>query len=122
MQPMIDAHFGGGSLGEIVASLRAEDSQFAENTLELLGRNSPLSMACTVEMLHRMAGTRDVSVRRSNWNTASSTARLEHSDLVEGIRAAVIDKDRNPNWEYDMENLPQRGSRTYARPAWATTN
>ncbi|MCK0172397.1 enoyl-CoA hydratase/isomerase family protein [Aliiroseovarius sp. S1123] len=106
MQPMIDAHFGGGSLGEIVASLRAEDSQFAENTLELLGRNSPLSMACTVEMLHRMAGTRDVRTSLELEYRFVYRA-LEHSDLVEGIRAAVIDKDRNPNWEYDMENLPQ---------------
>ncbi|WP_298570027.1 enoyl-CoA hydratase/isomerase family protein [uncultured Aliiroseovarius sp.] len=105
MQPMIDAHFGGGSLGEIVASLKAEDSVFATNTLELLGRNSPLSMACTVEITHRLSTTYDV--RPSLQLEYRFVYRaLEQSDLMEGIRAAVIDKDRTPNWKHDLNTLP----------------
>ena len=29
---------------------------------------------------------------------------LEQSDLMEGIRAAVIDKDRTPNWKHDLDD------------------
>ncbi|SEW07831.1 Enoyl-CoA hydratase/carnithine racemase [Aliiroseovarius sediminilitoris] len=105
MQPMIDAHFGGGNLGDIVASLRGEDSVFASNALEVLSRNSPLSMACTVEMIHHLSTTRDV--RKSLELEYRFVYRaLEYSDLMEGIRAAVIDKDRTPNWKHSLDNLP----------------
>ncbi|WP_424944030.1 3-hydroxyisobutyryl-CoA hydrolase [Aliiroseovarius crassostreae] len=105
MQPMIDAHFGAQGLTGILASLRAEDSQFARNTLELLSRNSPLSMACTVEMIHRLAEA----------DTLRASLALEYrfvyraltqSDLIEGIRAAVIDKDRSPNWKHGLDDIP----------------
>ena len=103
MQPMIDAHFDGGSLGEIVTSLRTEDSVFATNALDLLGRNSPLSMACTVEMIHRLSTTHDVRASLELEYRFVYRA-LEQSDLMEGIRAAVIDKDRTPNWKHDLDD------------------
>ncbi|MDE9451777.1 enoyl-CoA hydratase/isomerase family protein [Aliiroseovarius sp. Z3] len=105
MQPMIDAHFGGGSLGEILSSLRSEDSAFASNTLDVLGRNSPLSMACTVEMIHRLSTAHDVRASLEMEYRFVYRA-LKQSDLMEGIRAAVIDKDRTPNWKHDLDDLP----------------
>ncbi|MBT2130749.1 enoyl-CoA hydratase/isomerase family protein [Aliiroseovarius lamellibrachiae] len=105
MQPMIDAHFGGRSLPAIIASLRAEDSQFATNTLELLERNSPLSMACAVDIIHRLQD--EGHVRPALMLEYRFVYRaLAQSDLIEGIRAAVIDKDRAPNWKHTLDNLP----------------
>lgn len=102
LQPLIDQHFGGGSLSAIVTSLKADDSQFAQNTLELLSRNSPLSMACAVEIMHQLH--EDSHVRHALCREYRFVYRaLEHSDLIEGIRAAVIDKDRTPTWKHALE-------------------
>ncbi|MCI2394572.1 enoyl-CoA hydratase/isomerase family protein [Aliiroseovarius sediminis] len=105
MQPMIDAHFGGGSLGEILHSLRNEDSVFTTNALEVLGRNSPLSMACTIDIVRQLSTTYDVRASLELEYRFVYRA-LEHSDLLEGIRAAVIDKDRTPHWKHDLDALP----------------
>lgn len=97
--PQIDAHFGGETLGDIVRSLRAEDSDFARDTLAALQRNAPLAMACTIAALHRLGGAPDI--RRALELEYRFTFRaMEQGDFLEGIRAAIIDKDRNPRWRH----------------------
>ncbi|WP_299842355.1 enoyl-CoA hydratase/isomerase family protein [uncultured Roseovarius sp.] len=105
-QAQIDALFGGDSLIDILNALRADDSDFATATLKALSRNSPLSMACAVEMTHRLRrpGT---TIRDALELEYRFTYRaMEHGDFLEGIRAAVIDKDRSPNWQHDLDNPP----------------
>ena len=102
----VNAHFGGETLGDIVNSLRADESDFAVNTLKTMSRNAPLSMACTVEMIHRLRGP-TADIRRALALEYRFTARaMEHGDFIEGIRAAIIDKDRNPTWKHDLATLP----------------
>ncbi|WP_372603922.1 enoyl-CoA hydratase/isomerase family protein [Actibacterium sp.] len=106
LRPKIDAHFGGETLGDIVRALRQDNSDFAVATLETMSRNSPLAMACTVEMMHRLRG-RD-TIRAALEQEYRFTHRApEHSDFLEGIRAAIIDKDKSPRWQHpDMANVP----------------
>jgi len=99
LRPQIDRHFAGETLGDIIRSLRAEDSDFARDTLKALARNAPLSMACTVEALHRLGDTPDI--RQALGLEYRFTFRaMEHADFLEGIRAAIIDKDRTPKWRH----------------------
>ncbi|MGC9368723.1 MAG: enoyl-CoA hydratase/isomerase family protein [Paracoccaceae bacterium] len=99
LQGAINTHFGGETFGDILRALKNDDSDFATETLKVLGRNSPLSMACTVEMLHRLRGTDDI--RRALELEYRFTHRaMEQADFLEGIRAAIIDKDRNPKWQH----------------------
>ncbi len=106
LRGQIDAMFAGETLGDIVNLLKAEDSEFAARTLKALNRNSPLAMGCAVEMIHRLRqGTPDI--RRALELEYRFTYRaMEKGDFLEGIRAAIIDKDRNPQWKHGLDALP----------------
>ncbi|RMF34050.1 MAG: enoyl-CoA hydratase/isomerase family protein [Alphaproteobacteria bacterium] len=69
-----------------------------------LARGCPLSLACALETIRaaRAGGVREALIREYRF-----TARcMEHGEFLEGIRAAVIDKDRNPHWQ--VEATPER--------------
>jgi enoyl-CoA hydratase/carnithine racemase len=92
----IDAHFGAGSVADVMASLARDPDPFAQQALAAMRLRSPLMMSVTREMLVRGAalGTADclrmerALVRRS----------FEHGEVLEGVRALVIDKDHAPKW------------------------
>ncbi|MFA8384027.1 MAG: enoyl-CoA hydratase/isomerase family protein [Pelagibaca sp.] len=115
-QPKIDALFGGGSLDEIVKTLRADTGSFAQDALARLTRNAPLSLACTVEILHRLrAGNGDM--RQALQMEYRFTSRsMEHGDFIEGIRAAIIDKDKSPKWSHDLDGVSNSDVTTMLRP------
>jgi len=99
-QGVIDAAFGHRRLSDIVASLDRDGSDFAQRTAATLRRNSPLAMACALEMLRarsKHATIRDALAQEFRFTWRS----MEHADFLEGIRAAIIDKDRTPHWRHD---------------------
>ena len=97
LAPEIDRHFGGETLRDILRSL--DDSAFATETRKSLARNAPLSMAVTVEMIHRLRGATDIR-RALELEFRFTWRAMEHGDFLEGIRAAIIDKDRSPKWRH----------------------
>jgi hypothetical protein len=57
-QAEIDAHFAGNALRDILNVLRPAGTEFAEDTLAAMAKNSPLSMACAVDLIRRARGPR----------------------------------------------------------------
>nr|WP_299730942.1 3-hydroxyisobutyrate dehydrogenase [uncultured Tateyamaria sp.] len=102
----IDRHFHGASLGDVLTTLRGEDSDFARTTLKLMGRNSPLSMACTIEALTRLRGPSLTLEKALDLEYRFTARAMEHGDFLEGIRAAIIDKDRAPQWQFADGKVP----------------
>lgn len=105
-QADIDENFSGERLGDIVRSLRHSGTSFSEDALKRLSRNSPFSMACAVEIIHRIRG--NTTIRRALEMEYRFTYRaMENGDFLEGIRAAIIDKDKSPKWRHsDPEAVP----------------
>lgn len=105
LQDQIDTYFGGETLSDIVTVLEQSDSDFARETLKKLGRNDPLAMASTVEMIHRVRSrdTIEAALQTEYRYTARSA---EFGNFVEGIRAAIIDKDRSPKWPHTLGAVP----------------
>ena len=102
----IDQWFAGPDAAAIVAALAADASDFAEETLNAVRKGSPLSVAATLAIIR--AVRQDPTVENALRHEYRFTFRSqEQGDLQEGIRAAVIDKDRNPQWPVArLEDLP----------------
>jgi enoyl-CoA hydratase/carnithine racemase len=93
----IDELFAYDELGAILERLRTSSSPFARNTLNTILKRSPTSLSITFEMMKQ---SRHQSFRWiMNTEFALSQKFIHGHDFHEGIRAAVIDKDRQPKWQ-----------------------
>jgi enoyl-CoA hydratase/carnithine racemase len=97
MQLTIDALFAYERMEDIVKALKADGSEFAQKTLKTLGEKSPRGMVVTLKLLRlaRKASTLEECLVQE-YRAALEVFRSD--DFREGVRAAVIDKDRNPRW------------------------
>jgi enoyl-CoA hydratase len=102
----IDHFFGRETLTEIVEALDGANGTWEAETLNALRRVSPFSAAATFEAVHRARKSRGLepclaTEYRFAWRS------LEGEDFFEGIRAAVVDKDRKPKWQIArIEDVP----------------
>ncbi|OAF13692.1 enoyl-CoA hydratase/isomerase family protein [Bradyrhizobium neotropicale] len=94
---MIDALFAFDRIEDIVAALKRDGSEFAQATLKTLSEKSPRGMVVTLRLLRlaRKASNLEECLVRE-YRAALEVFRSD--DFREGVRAAVIDKDRNPTW------------------------
>ena len=93
----IDRHFSGhGRLDDVFSSLRADEGAFAQETLGLLERMSPTSLRLAFEQMARGRGLDFDDVMRMEFRMVRRV--MEGHDFFEGVRAQIIDKDRNPQW------------------------
>lgn len=93
----IDACYSAGTVEEIAERLLAYGDPAAKEAAETLLSKSPTSLKITLTALRRArrAGTLEAALDQE---FRIACRMLATPDLVEGVRAQVIDKDRNPRW------------------------
>jgi enoyl-CoA hydratase len=97
MQANIDAWFAHDRMEDIVAALQRDGSEQAASTLKSLNEKSPRGMVVTLKLLRlarRSSSLQECLVREYR----AALEVFASDDFREGVRAAVIDKDRNPKW------------------------
>ncbi|ALE82500.1 enoyl-CoA hydratase/isomerase family protein [Pseudonocardia sp. HH130629-09] len=94
----IDRCYASDDASEIVARLSASGVSDAEDTAKTIGQKSPTCVAVALESLRR---TRKLASLEEalDQEFRVSLRCLAAPDMVEGIRAQVVDKDRTPRWD-----------------------
>jgi enoyl-CoA hydratase len=93
----IDECYAGETVADIVAALRRHQATAASDAAETIATRSPSALAVTLRAVREAAKLDTLEdVLRQEYRV--SCAALRSHDLVEGIRAQLIDKDRNPRW------------------------
>lgn len=95
----IDVCYAADSVEEILANLEAEPDPEAGATAQILSTMSPTALKVTLEAVRRASRMTVDEVLAQDLRVGSRF--LTHPDFAEGIRARIIDKDRQPRWNPD---------------------
>jgi enoyl-CoA hydratase/carnithine racemase len=114
---VIDAHFGAASVAAVMASLERDENPFAQKALKAMRQRSPLMMCVTRELLARGASLGVADCLRMERNLVRRN--FEHGEVLEGVRALVIDKDNQPKWNpAALEEVTDEMVARFFEPAW----
>ncbi len=94
----IDECFCFDSVAEILAALGSHASPEAQATADLIRTKSPSAVAVTLEAVRRACDL-DTLEQALEAEFAVSCYLMYQHDAIEGIRALIVDKDRNPQWQ-----------------------
>ncbi|KVR58711.1 enoyl-CoA hydratase/isomerase family protein [Burkholderia ubonensis] len=100
----IDRHFAQPDLVATLASLDAEqDCAAVDGWVEkaahaMRSQLSPLSMAVSLEVVERARGATMADCLRRDLDLTRST--FARGDVIEGVRALIVDKDQQPDWRF----------------------
>lgn len=97
IRPKIDRWFAHQRMQDIVADLKQDGSELAQSTLKILNEKSPRGMVVALKLLRIARGSSSLEECLVREYRAALEA-FASDDFSEGVRAAVIDKDRNPRW------------------------
>lgn len=95
----IDECYVGDDAATIIAALERHDDSRARETAELIRSRSPLSVCVTLEAIRRAAEMTDVDTALAQ-DLVLASHFVHNPDFVEGVRAQIVDKDRNPKWRH----------------------
>ncbi|VVE08264.1 enoyl-CoA hydratase/isomerase family protein [Pandoraea soli] len=114
----LDRHFSAIDVPGIVASL-ANDAQtpWTVDTLALLQQRSPLSLCVTDRQLAK--GRRLDLADAFRMELVLGYHAFAAGDFVEGVRALLIDKDKQPRWRYaTLDEVPQAQVEAFFVSPW----
>lgn len=96
-QSIIDQCFGGNTVEEIMQNLEAANTPEASQWLLILDKRSPISQKVSLELLRHNRGKSLKECLTIEFRLSQKFAR--NYDFFEGVRALLVDKDNDPNWQ-----------------------
>jgi len=112
----IDRLFAGEDAVAILTALESEETEFAAETAKAIRRGSPLSVAVTLALVRLVRDNPTIETALTHEYRYTYRSQ-SHGDFVEGTRAVVIDKDRNPQWPVArQEDLPRESVEAVMAP------
>ncbi len=95
----VDECFAAETPMEIVAALQARDEPWARDAAKAILRGCPLSVACTLIATRNARGMSRIEEALAEEYRFTYRSQ-EIGELNEGVRAQIVDKDRNPQWKW----------------------
>jgi enoyl-CoA hydratase/carnithine racemase len=114
---LIDRHFAVDDVCSIIAGLNQESNAFARSALSSMQQRSPLMMCVTLAQIRRGAAMNFADCLRMERTMVRRS--FEHGEVLEGVRARVIDKDNAPRWSpATLEAVTPEMVSRFFEPAW----
>lgn len=87
----------------LVASTDNDD--FMQTAIDSYVAGSPITKALTWAIYHKVATWGLADILQLELNVAA--ACCQRGEFAEGVRALLIDKDKSPNWHYQLQTIPK---------------
>ncbi len=94
----VDDAFAAETVAEIIERLRARPEDDAAKAADTLASLSPTALAVTLAAVRRARELPDLRAALTQEYGLVMWFAMTQPDLVEGIRAQLVDKDRSPSW------------------------
>lgn len=92
----MSAAYAGESVEKILANLDATEGEWAAQAAKRIRRNSPTAVKVAWESLRRAQGQTLSQALETELRVSVNSQ--QGPDFIEGVRAQLVDKDRNPQW------------------------
>lgn len=104
----IDAVFAGTDALDCLGILETRTDEWAQTSAKSIRRGCPLSVACAFELIRMNRQVNDVRIALAN-ELRFTWRSMSHGEFLEGVRALIIDKDRDPKWRTErLEDVSQQ--------------
>ena len=95
----IDVIFSLQTIGEILSELEKSEAEWASKALYKIKSASPISICVTLETIRAVRANPGINnALRQEFRFVSRA--MEHGDFIEGVRALIIDKDKQAKWRF----------------------
>jgi len=96
LNSLVDLCFAKDTIDQIRQALQQDDSAMALELDHTLMQKSPLSLKVTLAQLHKAKGLTLAQCLQMDYDLVGHF--MQGKDFYEGVRALLIDKDKNPQW------------------------